>query len=421
MANRQYIGARYVPKFADPVEWNKTLSYEALTIVTHLGNSFTSKKPVPAGIDIGNGEYWVNTGNYNEQVSMYAQQVATLQENVEDISTKFAPYSTTIAVIPADAENNQLSIVQNAINNQQLIVLASGTHKIEGTLSFNSDHRGTVIIGAGECQISGDTLNFDGSNASYYHSYLCCYNIRFNLTGITFTNMNAINFTTFSSCMFASGFTLNGSRHFKFDGCVWRNDVTPIDAVIKISNANFNGDCLFTNCEFICNQLSNPYVADATPYTEFRGMHFTSCVMFGGISTAPYINFTNPKIRVLDWFFTDCQFDQIASNQLVFLQGHNTVASLKNNINLNGCNVVFSGQNATFAEFSVSSDINLTNCNMGNGKVTCYESTCTVNNNKQVGAISLQGSAIMCVGNTTKAAPVVTSDKKVVDLNLIVS
>ena len=75
MANRQYIGARYVPKFATPVEWTGTLSYEALTIVTHLGNSFTSKKPVPAGVDIGNAEYWVNTGNYNEQVATYKRDV----------------------------------------------------------------------------------------------------------------------------------------------------------------------------------------------------------------------------------------------------------------------------------------------------------------------------------------------------------
>lgn len=75
MANRQYVGARYVPKFADPVEWNSALSYEALTIVTHLGNSFTSKKPVPAGVDIGNTEYWVNTGNYNEQVEELRQEV----------------------------------------------------------------------------------------------------------------------------------------------------------------------------------------------------------------------------------------------------------------------------------------------------------------------------------------------------------
>ena len=42
--NRQYIGARYVPKFAEPVEWDSTRSYEALTIVTHNNHSYTSKK-----------------------------------------------------------------------------------------------------------------------------------------------------------------------------------------------------------------------------------------------------------------------------------------------------------------------------------------------------------------------------------------
>ena len=74
MATRQYVGARYVPKFADPVEWSNVLSYEALTVVTHLGNSFTSKIPVPAGIDISNTDYWVNTGNYNAQVEQYRKE-----------------------------------------------------------------------------------------------------------------------------------------------------------------------------------------------------------------------------------------------------------------------------------------------------------------------------------------------------------
>lgn len=66
--NRQYIGARYVPKFAEPVEWDSTRSYEPLTIVTHNNNSYTSKKNVSKGIDIENTEYWVLTGNYNEQI-----------------------------------------------------------------------------------------------------------------------------------------------------------------------------------------------------------------------------------------------------------------------------------------------------------------------------------------------------------------
>lgn len=76
MANtpvRQYIGARYVPLFANPAEWNNTKTYEPLTIVLHEGNSYTSRQYVPTGIDINNNEYWALTGNYNAQVEAYRQ------------------------------------------------------------------------------------------------------------------------------------------------------------------------------------------------------------------------------------------------------------------------------------------------------------------------------------------------------------
>lgn len=74
MANnpvRQYIGARYVPLFADPAEWNNTQTYEPLTIVLHQGNSYTSRQYVPTGIDITNNDYWALTGNYNAQIEAY--------------------------------------------------------------------------------------------------------------------------------------------------------------------------------------------------------------------------------------------------------------------------------------------------------------------------------------------------------------
>lgn len=77
LINRQYVGARYVPKLMG--EWNKALQYEALSIVTHLGNSFTSKVPVPVNIDITNTDYWVNTGNYNAQVEAYRTETAQLK------------------------------------------------------------------------------------------------------------------------------------------------------------------------------------------------------------------------------------------------------------------------------------------------------------------------------------------------------
>lgn len=66
---------RYVPIFADPVEWDSTRDYESLTIVTYQGASYTSRRPIPAGIPITDGRYWVLTGNYNAQVQQYRQEV----------------------------------------------------------------------------------------------------------------------------------------------------------------------------------------------------------------------------------------------------------------------------------------------------------------------------------------------------------
>lgn len=82
LINRQYVGARYVPKVMG--EWNKALQYEALSIVTYSGNSFTSKVPVPANIDISNKTYWVNTGNYNAQVEAYRQETAQLKNDLNN-------------------------------------------------------------------------------------------------------------------------------------------------------------------------------------------------------------------------------------------------------------------------------------------------------------------------------------------------
>lgn len=77
LINRQYVGARYVPKVIG--EWNKALRYEALSIVTYAGNSFTSKIPVPPNIDISNQTYWANTGNYNAQVEAYRKETAQVK------------------------------------------------------------------------------------------------------------------------------------------------------------------------------------------------------------------------------------------------------------------------------------------------------------------------------------------------------
>lgn len=83
----QYVGARYVPKFADPIEWDIERGYESLTIVTYKGESYTSKCPVPPGVDIKNTRYWALTGAYNAQVEEYKNQVKDLSQQVTEFAS----------------------------------------------------------------------------------------------------------------------------------------------------------------------------------------------------------------------------------------------------------------------------------------------------------------------------------------------
>lgn len=100
----QYIGSRYVPILADPPEWTSTRTYESLTIVLHQGNSYTSRQPVPSGIDIMNTDYWLCTGNYNAQVEQYRQEVRAYdvriqeaQDNAEDAVEATEDVATNLA------------------------------------------------------------------------------------------------------------------------------------------------------------------------------------------------------------------------------------------------------------------------------------------------------------------------------------
>lgn len=131
MAVTQYIGARYVPIIADPIEWSNTNAYEPLTIVTHQGNSYTSRQYVPAGIDIQNDDYWALTGNYNAQIEQYRQEVTVFADDIEDIQNEIGEGFNSENTVA-----NAISTIANAIST-------------EATNRENGDTAITNIIGTG--------------------------------------------------------------------------------------------------------------------------------------------------------------------------------------------------------------------------------------------------------------------------------
>lgn len=91
-----------MPLFADPIEWDRSKTYEPLTIVYHQGNSYTSRQSVPAGVDITDTTYWALTGNYNAQIEQYRKETAsklstvTTDGTLKGNGTKTEPLKVTL-------------------------------------------------------------------------------------------------------------------------------------------------------------------------------------------------------------------------------------------------------------------------------------------------------------------------------------
>lgn len=84
MAVRQYIGARYAPKFSDVNSgvWSNVYSYEPLTIVKNGNDYYTSKKSVPVGVAITDTEYWIKTGDYNGAIASLDTRLDTVESEI---------------------------------------------------------------------------------------------------------------------------------------------------------------------------------------------------------------------------------------------------------------------------------------------------------------------------------------------------
>lgn len=108
MAVRQYVGARYVPKFKEPdINWEADMSYEAMTIVTYNNDSYTSKVPVPANIGTppNNPDYWVLTGNFNGQLADYAKKTAQAVEDAEQAKKDASEAKSEVGTVQTNLDN----------------------------------------------------------------------------------------------------------------------------------------------------------------------------------------------------------------------------------------------------------------------------------------------------------------------------
>lgn len=154
MATRQYIGARYVPKFFENPdggnEWLNGIPYDALTIVSYADIRFISKKPVPANVGSPNNnpDYWI----VSAQGGGISQDILNqINENTENV----ASLKTSVAKINGDVSDMQEEISHISTGKKKYVFM---------TNSWGS----YVIDNKNYIQMAGDMLGLT-ENSDYYN------------------------------------------------------------------------------------------------------------------------------------------------------------------------------------------------------------------------------------------------------------
>lgn len=144
-----YIGQRYVPQIEGV--WNQLKVYENLSIVTFNNTSYTSKKIVPAGVDILNEIYWVKTGDYIAQVDEFKEEVnIQLAQNESELNQTVRTSDNRLAkilfgVIRKETDTWQF-ITDATHQNLNLASLATSGNALRLTYNFTSKTVGSLII-----------------------------------------------------------------------------------------------------------------------------------------------------------------------------------------------------------------------------------------------------------------------------------
>lgn len=112
-AIRQYIGARYIPKFIDD-PWSDTIEYEALSVVNVSGTSYISGETVPVGTPITDRNYWHLYGASSGAIINLQNQIddmkdpdvsGSLQAQINDNASDIQDLASN-KVNTSDIENN---------------------------------------------------------------------------------------------------------------------------------------------------------------------------------------------------------------------------------------------------------------------------------------------------------------------------
>jgi len=136
---RQYIGARYVPRFLGI--WNNTTQYEALDVVDNgSGTSYIARKIVPAGTPLNNTDFWFVYGASSGAIIDLQNRMGAAENDIDALQdVVFSDISDKKFIFISDSYGNY----KNATDANMIDVACAAL----GITNYEDVHQGSIGFG----------------------------------------------------------------------------------------------------------------------------------------------------------------------------------------------------------------------------------------------------------------------------------
>lgn len=177
MGTRQYIGARYVPKFyvnADDGSslWENNVIYEPLTWVTRPNfRMYLSRQTVPAtvGAPEDNIQYWLEVGNFNGYIRDLQNQIDSIVNSLNGYGDRISAVEGEISEIDGrfDTVEGNITALSSRVRTveNEITQIDSRFDTVEGNITTLSNRVGTVELNITALQNEINNVN----NFKFWH------------------------------------------------------------------------------------------------------------------------------------------------------------------------------------------------------------------------------------------------------------
>lgn len=124
MAIRQYIGARYVPRFMGL--YDVTQVYQALDVVDNgAGTSYIAKKTVPAGTVLSNTDYWFVYGATSGAILDIQTRLGAAENDIDNLELDVSALQSGLT-----AANNNITDLKRYTTNRRYVFIGDSYDRI---------------------------------------------------------------------------------------------------------------------------------------------------------------------------------------------------------------------------------------------------------------------------------------------------